>query len=245
MKIDESRLLILVVCTILGFLIASQISFGKFSPRKIVSLQDYQETTSKIKKIKDEIQVLQEKESTLALDISKYSSSGQSEDKIMDGLQEQSDEYDLYNGTLAVEGPGVQVTLSDSSGNAGNEETREIDDILGLVHDYDLYFMVAELKNAGAEALSINGQRIISRSEMYCAGPVILINGEKYTPPYVIKAIGNPENLTYALKKDGSYYKDLQEVRQLQVSYTKENKIDVPGYKDSMSFKYAKHVKDN
>lgn len=242
MKIDESKLLILVVCTILGFLIASEISFGKFSPRQIVSLQDYQDTNSKIKKTKDEITVLQEKEITLKQEISRYNSASQSEDGVMSRLQEQLNEYDLYRGASAVEGPGVQITLSDSIEKAGNNETREIFDTLGLVHDRDLYYLVAELKNAGAEAVSINGQRIISRSEMYCAGPSILINGERYTPPYIIKAIGNPENLVYALEKDDGYYKGFQS-RELQVSYIKESKMDIPGYKKSMSFTYVKPAK--
>lgn len=244
MKIDESKLLILVVCIILGILIASQISFGKFSPRQITSLQDYLEKTSKINKLKDEISILQEKEITLTENISKYSGTGQSEDKIMDELQEQSDEYDLFRGATAVEGPGIQITLSDSVEKVGDDEEREILETLGLVHDQDLYTMVAELKNAGAEAISINGERIINSSAMYCAGPVILINGDKYTPPYVIKAIGNPDDLAYSLDKEGSYYKELQD-RDLQVSYIKESKMNIPAYNKSMSFTYAKRVGTN
>lgn len=245
MKIDESKLLILVVCIILGFLIASLISFGKFSPRQIVSFQDYQEATSKIKKIQDEITVLQEKESSLNLDIAKYSSAGQSGDKIMDELQEQLNEYDLFRGATAVEGPGVQITVSDSLEKPGDPEERETDIILGLVHDNDLRYLVAQLKNAGAEAISINGERVISRTEIYCDGPSILINGGKYTPPYVIKAIGNPDNLAYTLEKSNdSYYKGL-EYRGLQISYIKESKIDIPGYNKSMSFNYAKRAAED
>jgi len=64
-----------------------------------------------------------------------------------------------------------------------------------IIHDQDLRIILNELKKGGAQAISINGERIMPMSEQVCAGPTILINKNRYTAPYIIKAIGDPDNL--------------------------------------------------
>lgn len=64
-----------------------------------------------------------------------------------------------------------------------------------IVHDSQIRQVVNELKTGGAEAISINGQRLVSRSKITCVGPTIMVNNEKLMAPYEIKAIGYPELL--------------------------------------------------
>ena len=103
-------------------------------------------------------------------------------------------------GLTEVTGPGVIVTLSDSK--------RDASSVLNanslIVHDGDILSVINELKNAGAEAISINDQRLVPTSSIVCGGNIIQINGEKIGAPFVIKAIGLPEQLA-ALERPGGY----------------------------------------
>lgn len=98
----------------------------------------------------------------------------------------------------AVQGPGVEVTLMDSklpypaSMPAGIPPQN-------IIHDTDIDQVVNELKAAGAEAISVNDQRVGAVTPIRCAGPTIFVNNTPQTPPYVIKAIGKPQTLETAL----------------------------------------------
>ena len=116
-------------------------------------------------------------------------------------LEKKEDEIKKGNkmiGMTEVVGPGVIVTLSDSKKDA-NTSLNPSDLV---VHDADVLSVINELKNAGAEAISINEQRIIPTSGIVCGGNIIEINGEKVGAPFIIKAIGLPEQLA-ALERPG------------------------------------------
>ena len=69
--------------------------------------------------------------------------------------------------------------------------------------------LVNELKNAGAEAISINDERIISTTSITCDGTVILINGNKISSPFTIKAIGSPALILGAIQRTGGLLEEL------------------------------------
>ena len=103
-------------------------------------------------------------------------------------------------GLSEVTGPGVIVTLSDSK----KDSSSVLNPSTLLVHDVDVLSVINELKNAGAEAISINDQRLIPTTSISCGGNIIDINGEKVGAPFEIKAIGLPEQLA-ALSRQGGY----------------------------------------
>ena len=96
------------------------------------------------------------------------------------------------------------------------------------------------MKNAGAEAISINDQRIVTTSAIECDGNVIKINGVKIGAPFEIKAIGFPETLIN-IDRFGGYTQILRETRKLKVSIEKSDKekITIPKYTGIMKFEYA------
>ena len=137
-------------------------------------------------------------------------------------------------GLSEVKGPGVTITVKDSD----VEATNLVDSSKYLVHDKDILDIVNELKNAGAEAISINNERIVPTTFIICGGNVININEEKIGSPFVIKAIGLPETLANLSRPDGTLAR-LKE-RKIKVELQKNNDITIPKYTGVFNFKYAK-----
>ena len=145
-------------------------------------------------------------------------------------------------GLTNLEGEGIEITLKDDP-NATRESISVLDDISShLVHDSDLRMIVNELKNAGAEAICINGQRVVSTTGIMCIGNVIKVNDEKVGSPFVIKAIGFPEMLTTALDRPGGFLEQLN-LDGIVTSIKKSNKVQVPKYTGVISSKYMRMQK--
>ena len=144
-------------------------------------------------------------------------------------------------GLSEVTGDGIIITLNDNQTNSLNDllyfDPNEL-----IVHDIDLIRVVNELKNVEAEAISINGQRIISTSAIECDGSVIIVNGEKIAAPFIIKAIGLPE-LLMGVNILGGYVDYLRDERHLDVTVKTSNslkeKITIPKYSGVIKYNYA------
>ena len=107
-----------------------------------------------------------------------------------------------------------------------------------LVHYTDLLIIVNELKNSGAEAIEINGQRIINTSAITCEGTVIKINGEKIGSPFVIKAIGSQGLLYGQMVRAGSYI-DLMKEEGIELTRVEQvENIEINKYSGTINFKY-------
>lgn len=112
-------------------------------------------------------------------------------------------------GTTEVNGEGVIINLADNS-TVTNQTISIFDNISNyLIHDTDLIMLVNELKNAGAEAISINDERIINTTSITCDGTVILINGNKISSPFTIKAIGSSALILGAIQRTGGLLEEL------------------------------------
>lgn len=144
------------------------------------------------------------------------------DDAKLRALWEELNTLKFISGLTDVEGPGIVIKLDDAPARKTDEPNKLI------IHDGDIKTILNELKKAGAQAISINGERIISISEQVCAGPTIRINKERYSVPYTIDVIGPPEQLFNAIiesdrinimRKDG-----------IIISINKFNKVLVPKY---------------
>lgn len=151
--------------------------------------------------------------------------------------QEEIKEGNKIIGLAEVKGPGVIIKVEDSDADTSN--VLNLNDL--LVHDKDILKIINELKNAGAEAISINDQRVITTTSIVCGGNIININGEKIGSPFVIKAIGLPETLAN-LNRPGGYLKKELEAREIKVELKKSNDITIPKYTGVLSFKYLESI---
>lgn len=110
-----------------------------------------------------------------------------------------------------------------------------------VVHDADLLEVVNALKNAGAEAISINEERVVNSTAITCIGNVTKVNGEKVGSPFVIKAIGLTEKLNGALTMPGGYLEILKNDG-VQVKVEEASEIVIPKYNGMYHFNYAENI---
>lgn len=152
-------------------------------------------------------------------------------------LSQQLEQANLAAGFAAVEGPGVIVTLSDSDrlSTAGDNENNYI------IHDEDLLKVINELWDAGAEAISINGERLIATSEIRCSGSTVSVNNSRYSAPYTIKAIGSAKELSDALNLRGGVVDSLA-IWNIKCDISKQTTLTVEAYSGAKEMKYAKAV---
>ncbi len=150
-------------------------------------------------------------------------------------LQAELDKAKLMAGLTEITGPGISITVSDKQ----SDKTVSSDGVnLYVVHQEDLLKIINELCDADAEAISLNGERIIATSEIRCAGATVSVNNRRYSAPYIIKAIGNPDNLAGALNMRDGVVDSLKQW--LEISISKKDSVTVPAFTGTVDFIYAK-----
>lgn len=137
-------------------------------------------------------------------------------------LQQQARRLGMSAGSYAVTGPGLQVTVDDADPSAGEE---------GQVLDTDLQSLVNGLWVAGAEAVSINDQRITGRSWIRGAAEAITVNGRSLRRPYVVRAIGNPDTIEarFFESEAGQAWLDWKRNFGVRFETVTQESLDVPG----------------
>ncbi len=108
-------------------------------------------------------------------------------------LKKKDYEY-LRAGLVTVTGKGIVITMEDAPAKG------ELDIEEYIIHDNNVNDILDELKANGAQAISVNGERVVLTTKPVCAGPTIIVNESRYPPPYVIRAIGDPDILYDAIE---------------------------------------------
>lgn len=165
--------------------------------------------------------------------VDEYQSNSATNSELIASMQEELKQMSISAATENVKGEGIIIVLSD--GNKVLEPELRQD---SLVHDSDVLTVVNELKAAGAEAISVNGQRITSTSAIRCVGPVIQVNYQKVAAPFTIKAIGNAQYLESAINIKNGVADLLREIG-IGVKITREKDVRIPKFDGSFNFKNA------
>ena len=148
--------------------------------------------------------------------------------------QEELKELNTYLGLTDVVGEGVIITVKDNTNSV-------LGTAADIVHDADLRALVNEIKNHNAEAISINGQRIVQTTSITCAGALTQINNEPVGSPFTIKVIGDKNTLYNNLLRPGSYLNRLEDDG-IYVDIERSDDITVEKYKGVLTDKYIKNV---
>ena len=146
-------------------------------------------------------------------------------------------------GLLPKVGPGVTVTLSDAPADVASSST--VDPKLLIVHQQDIQAVVNAMWKAGAQAVTIQGQRVVSTTDIRCIGNSVQLQGVPYSQPYVISAVGDPAALTAEIARDPylQVYREDAADPEIAVGWDEqvEDTITAPAYDGLVGMSYA-HV---
>ncbi|MEZ0535670.1 DUF881 domain-containing protein [Caldicellulosiruptoraceae bacterium PP1] len=227
---------IAILLFLLGMLISMQLkSVRESNQAKNIEKARAIELALQINQLRQENNALKSQIYDLEKKIKEYQDSASNISKTTEILQQDLDNTKLLAGLTDLEGPGIIITLDDSKAPSDPN----VDPNTFLLHDSDILQVINELKAAGAEAISINDQRIISTTEIRCAGPTVSINNTRYSAPYIIKAIGDPKILKNSLNMRGGIV-DLLKQFEIQVKIEEAASLEIPRYTGVIKFKYAK-----
>lgn len=226
------------ICILLGVIIGVQVKTVK-KQSSALDIQRVNELSLELKKAVNENESLNKKLEESQKKINHYEDSISGDNKVVKLMKDELNESRMFAGMTEVEGRGITVTLNDSNKNSKNTDI--IDANAFLVHDEDILSVINELNVAGAEAISINGQRIVGTSSVRCAGSVVNINGVKIAVPFVISAIGDPEVLEASLKFPGGVVDSLSPWG-IEIAIKKVSNLKIPAYTQTIEFKEASPV---
>jgi len=234
MKPIKRNITIISIFLLLGFLIVVQLrtvkeDYGHVTLKTITDLQ--KSVAAERQEITDILQLIKQSEERLY----NYENALEVEGSIKDVVENELNGVKMVLGMTDLEGPGIILRLSDSERDL--EVGEDPNDI--IVHDSDVLTILNDLKIAGAEVMSINGQRILNTSEIKCAGPTITINNYTYAQPFIIKAIGDPVTLDAAIKAPDAYARNLKEFYGLVVESETSEKVRIPRYVGDVNMSYA------
>jgi len=154
-------------------------------------------------------------------------------------LQNQLKDARIVAGLTPVVGKGIIITIDDNK--EGLKTNPNDDPNKYIVHYEHILNIVSELRVGNAEAISINGQRLITSSEIRCVGNVILINTTRIAPPFEITAIGSPKHLA-EIVTNGEL--DIMQSLNYPITLQEADEVIIPAYKSGLQFRYAKPVKE-
>lgn len=150
------------------------------------------------------------------------------------GGSAESDIVGILSGATAVHGPGVKLVVNDAkeAGSGGDGDPRETTGFsdTGRVRDRDMQRVVNGLWESGAEAVSINGQRLTALSAIRAAGDAILVDNKPLVPPYTVLAVGDGQRLSTRFQDsaDGLYLNALQESYGIRTGISVEDDLRLP-----------------
>lgn len=206
------------VCILLGIMLALQYKSINYN-QKMASFEykRLDELKDDLIKLQDQKNSLQEKLKELEKDNQTYAKAKAGDSAAAQQIKDDLNKARIFAGLKDVKGKGIVVTLDNNA--------------FIHVEEYDILNVVNELRAAGAQAISVNDERVVAMTEIREAGQYIMINGKQFQAPFVIKAISDPDDLERSLTLIGGVVEGLQEA-QLNVSIKKVDEVSIKQFID-------------
>lgn len=175
------------------FVVSAQSSDGlDLRPGRTQSLAELVQNES------DQYQRIRDRAAEMSRDVDRLS--GQVDDTGVRRARREATELEGPAGFSEVEGEGLTVVLADAPLEVREESDENIN--LLIVHQQDIQAVVNAMWRSGAEAITIQGQRLISTTGIKCAGNSVELQGVPYPQPFVIQAVGDPDRLQAGIDSD-------------------------------------------
>jgi len=148
-------------------------------------------------------------------------------------------------GLVEQTGPGMTVVLSDAPAEIAESSQQDPNRL--VVHQQDIQAVVNALWSGGAEAMTLQKQRVISTTGIKCVGNTVVLHGVPYAPPYEITAIGDPAALRASLDSSDyiAGYKTYVDAHDLGYEVTTHNHVTLPAYGGTGGLRYARAGSDS
>ncbi len=236
MKGIRDKFLLGLMCGVLGIVLALQFRVvqGNYLEGGIPS-QRLLELRIELKKAQDEKQSLMKELDSYRNNLKEIEDAASEDNEIIKKLNEDLEKYKQMAGFTKVKGPGIELIIDDPPKDVEFDYDGSV-----IMANYDLLLTVINnLNSAGAEAISINEQRIVANTEIQLAGSSLKINSVPTAPPYIIRAIGDSDTLKSSLDWRYGIVSKMRDYWNLQVDMRKKDEILIERYNDIIKYKYA------
>lgn len=237
MKLKRDALWIGSVCILLGVIMSLQFKTvqSKFLQGQTPSQKSAQ-LVGELTKLKNEKELLTSEINSLEGKLSEIESAESKGNVVIKNLNESLLKFKSFAGLTDVYGPGIEIFIDNPSKDINSTYENN------LVYDYEVIVnLVNELNAAGAEAISINNQRILGHTEIRAAGENININKVPQLAPFIIKVIGNSQTLEGALTGRFGIVSVIRE-KNYELDIKKMEKVTIPKYNGLIEFRYSNVV---
>lgn len=235
MKKQLSNYYFLLITVFVGYLLTVQLRANITSYQGIITIPKILEMKYDIENTTKESLKLASAISEAKLKLESYENSISTIGNVYGEMEEGLGLARNYADYVSLEGPGIIITMNDSL--AEIEEYENLDSY--VIHDGDILEIVNELRAAGAEAISINDERITASTNIRCGGPTINIDGKRHAVPFVIKAIGDPQKLEAGATAPSGYLY-LMEFYEIRINIQKVDKLIINAYDGKYKLNYQK-----
>lgn len=226
---------IAIACFALSMIMCIQFKIVRETDITSIETMREEELRSELANWKKMYKEAQEQYDEKFLKLNEYKENQQSIEESSKLVEKELEQTNMYLGKTDVQGEGIIIKIKDvHSSNSNEEET------INPISAEDLLIIVDYLKLSGAEAISINNERIINISEIVdVTNSIVFVNQQRILSPYEIRAIGNSTNLESTLLGNGGYIEELRNYG-FDVNIEKSSKVAIPRYSKDIGYKYIK-----
>ena len=228
------RALVPVVCLVAGLGFAASARDSRGTELRAPGITNLADT---VRAAEHRVQVLDRQVNALQASVNRTAVRAGAGDSRVAAAQRRVHPLRAPGGLAAVSGPGLEVILDDADEPPAGVDANQL-----VVHQSDLQAVVNALWAGGAEAMSIAGQRVIATSAVRCVGPTLLLNGEVFSPPFRVAAIGPSRTMQEMLDASPGVRLFREAAGYYGLGYTVETaeRLDVPAYSGPITLSYAK-----
>lgn len=233
------KIFLTVVSIILGLVFALQYQVVKNESGEIITTKKASELAYELRQVEEEKEKLLLELKEIEEELREYEESASLESSYIKNLNEELNKFKLMAGIIDVEGEGIILTIDNPS-----VETQYDDYTNNLIYNYEyLLLIISNLNAAGAEAISINGQRYTNYTEIVPVGSHLNINGVSFVPPFEIKVIGNTQTLQSVINFKGGVVWEMEKLN-YKIDIELKDKIEIERYMKPINFRYAEPINE-
>ena len=219
-----ARALVALSVGVVGFLVAAQLGTTRRGTENLAA-ESESDLTRIFSSLNEESAALRDEISQLRLELAALQSSAERDQLARAAAQRQLSDLQILAGVVPARGPGVAVRISDPNGSF------EFELLLDLVQ---------ELRDAGAEAIAVNGRRVGGTTAFSAQGKAVTVDGQEVAQPYEVFAIGDPATLEVGLKIPGGAVDTLDALEGTKVSVERRSDVRVPALEHPPTFNVAR-----